>query len=174
MCLFVLHILLILLSLNYRLNYKRCYGDKNPQFNFRLFDNLELELKKGDNMPMLTDYLSEEYCRAYIKAFDRGAVSDQKLYENCKAFMSQLKETQLFPMVYNGHTTDTETVEGAEQYHTARIGDTKFFAEYGFAELVDIQAPKQINKKYRFHPRNVDSMFCKTYQLQRGAKGYDF
>ena len=125
-------------------------------------------------MPMLTDYLSEEYCRAYIKAFDRGAVSDQTLYDNCKAFMSQLKETELFPMVYNGHTTDTETVEGAEQYHSARIGDTKFFSEYGFAELVDIQAPKQINKKYRFHPRNVDNMFCKTYQLQRGAKGYDF
>lgn len=156
------------------MNYKRCYGDKNPKFNFRLFDNLELELKKGDNMPMLTDYLSEEYCKAYIKAFDRGAVSDETLYENCKAFMTQLKETQLFPLGYNGHTTDTETVEGAEQYHSARIGDTKFFAEYGFAELVDIQKPKQINSKYRFSSKNVDGMFCKTYQLQRGAKGYDF
>ena len=60
---------------------------------------------------MLTDYLSEEYCRAYIKAFDKGAVSDQTLYNNCKAFMTQLKETQLFPMGYNGHTTDSETVE---------------------------------------------------------------
>ena len=76
---------------------------------------------------MLTDYLSEEYCRAYIKAFDRGAVSDQTLYDNCKAFMRQLKETELFPMVYNGHTTDTETVEGAEQYHSARFVLSKEF-----------------------------------------------
>ena len=124
-------------------------------------------------MPMLTDYLSEEYCRAYIKAFDRGAVSDQTLYNNCKAFMSQLKETQLFPLGYSGYTTDSETVEGALQYHNARIGDKKFFADYGWAELVEVQAPKKINDKYRFRADRVDNHICKTYQILEGALGYD-
>ena len=58
--------------------------------------------------------------------------------------MSQLKETQLFPLGYSGHTTDEETVEGALQYHNARIGDKKFFADYGWAELVEVQAPKKL------------------------------
>lgn len=124
-------------------------------------------------MPMLSDYLSEEYCKAYIKAFDRGAVSDKKLYDNCKAFMTQLKERQLFPLGYNGHTTDEETVEGAEQYHNARIGDKKFFADYGWAELVEVQAPKKINGKYRFKSDKVDNHFVKTYQILEGALGYD-
>ena len=122
---------------------------------------------------MLSDYLSEEYCKAYIKAFDRGAVSDQKLYDNCKAFMTQLKEKQLFPLGYNGHTTDSETVEGAEQYHNARIGDKKFFADYGWAELVEVQAPKKINGKYRFKSDKVDNHFVKTYKILEGAIGYD-
>ena len=123
---------------------------------------------------MLSDYLSEEYCRAYIKAFDKGAVSDQKLYDNCKAFMTQLKEKQLFPLGYNGHTTDSETVEGAEQYHNARIGDKKFFADYGWAELVEVQAPKKINGKYRFKSDKVDNAFVKTYKILEGASGYDY
>ena len=122
---------------------------------------------------MLTDYLSEEYCQAYIKAFDRGAVSDQKLYENCKAFMSQLKEKSLFPLGYNGHTTDDETVEGALQYHEARIGDKKFFSNFGWAELVEVQAPKKINGKYRFRADKVDNHIVKTYQILEGAIGYD-
>ena len=124
-------------------------------------------------MPMLNQNLSEEFCIAFIKAFDRGAVSDEELYKNCKAFMSQLREKQLFPLGYNGHTTDKETVEGALQYHEARIGDKKFFADYGWAELVEVQAPKKINGKYRFKADKVDNHIVKTYQIVEGAIGYD-
>lgn len=125
-------------------------------------------------MPMLNQNLSEEFCLAYIKAYKNGAVSDETLYKNCKAFMSQLKEKQLFPLGYNGHTTDTETVEGALQYHNARIGDKKFFADYGWAELVEVQAPKKINDKYRFKSDKVDNAIVKTYKILEGARGYDY